>query len=57
MKLERMGVRGTALEWFRSYLSDRNQFVDINGTFSKKRKIRISILQGSSWAPSSSYAT
>jgi hypothetical protein len=51
MKLERMGVRGTALEWFKSYLSDRNQFVDINGTFSKKRNIRISILQGSILGP------
>jgi len=51
MKLERMGIRGTALEWFRSYLSNRNQFVDIDGSHSKKRKIKISILQGSILGP------
>jgi len=51
MKLERMGIRGTALEWFRSYLSNRTQFVDINGTHSRERKIKISILQGSILGP------
>ncbi len=30
MKLSRMGIRGTALDWFRSYLSERKQVVDIN---------------------------
>ncbi len=51
MKLERMGIRGTAREWFRSNLSNRNQFVDIDGSHSKKRKIKISILQGSILGP------
>ena len=35
MKLERMGVVGTALEWFKSYLSNLTQFVDTNGTHSR----------------------
>jgi hypothetical protein len=51
MKLSRMGIRGTALEWFRSYLSERKQVVDINGKFSKLRDIKISILQGSILGP------
>jgi len=51
MKLERMGIRGTALEWFKSYLSDRTQFVDINGNHSSEKKIKISILQGSILGP------
>jgi hypothetical protein len=44
MKLIKMGVNGVALEWFRSYLSDRKQCVDINGNLSESRKIKISIL-------------
>jgi hypothetical protein len=31
IKLSRMGIRGTALDWFRSYLSERKQVVDIHG--------------------------
>jgi len=51
MKLEKMGIRGTSLNWFRSYLSNRVQVVDINGNLSKERKIKISILQGSILGP------
>jgi hypothetical protein len=51
MKLSRKGIHGTALEWFRSYLSNRSQKVDINGSLSESRKIKISILQGSILGP------
>jgi hypothetical protein len=51
MKLSRMGITGAALNWFKSYLSDRSQCVDINGNISKSRKIKISILQGSILGP------
>jgi len=51
MKLSRMGISGTALNWFKSYLSNRTQKVDINGKLSESRKIKISILQGSILGP------
>jgi len=51
MKLERMGVRDTALLWFRNYLSNRKQIVDINGHRSDEKGIEISILQGSILGP------
>jgi hypothetical protein len=47
MKLSKMGIRGTALEWFKSYLSEQSQVIDINGNISRLRKIKISVLQGS----------
>jgi hypothetical protein len=46
-----MGIVGTALEWFKSYLSDRSQVVDISGHHSRPKKIKISVLQGSILGP------
>ncbi len=51
MKLEKIGIKGVALEWFKSYLSERTQFVDINGNFSSERDISTCILQGSILGP------
>jgi hypothetical protein len=50
-KLEKMGVQGTALDWFKSYLSNRSQVVDINGNISVMKNISISVLQGSILGP------
>jgi Reverse transcriptase (RNA-dependent DNA polymerase) len=50
-KLQRFGVTGTALAWFTSYLSNRSQCVDINGTLSDFQQILMSVLQGSSLGP------
>jgi len=50
-KLHHMGVRDTALNWFRSYLSNRCQYVEVNGAKSSKKFIRISVMQGSILGP------
>ncbi len=46
-----MGVQGTALDWLKSYLSNRSQVVDINGNISVTKNINISVLQGSILGP------
>jgi hypothetical protein len=50
-KLEKMGIRGTSYAWFKNYLSDRTQFVDINGNRSDALNIDISVIQGSILGP------
>ena len=42
-----MSISGTALEWFRSYLSGRTQHVVINGIYSKEKKVDHGVPQGS----------
>ena len=32
---DEVGIRGTALNWFRSYLSDRSQRVSVHGVLSR----------------------
>jgi len=51
MKLSKMGITGTALNWFKSYLSDRTEVVEVNGNTSRTRKLKISVLQGSVLGP------
>jgi hypothetical protein len=50
-KLHTLGISGTALDWFKSYLSERKQRVDINGTISDSNDVMISILQGNILGP------
>jgi len=50
-KLESLGIIGTALNWFKSYLSDRQQRVDINGQLSNTKEIDLSVIQGSILGP------
>jgi hypothetical protein len=46
-----MGIRGTALSWFKNYLAGRSQYVDINGTKSDALNLEISVIQGSILGP------
>jgi hypothetical protein len=50
-KLSKLGIKDTALAWFTSYLHDRRQRVDINGSISSSRALNISVLQGSILGP------
>ena len=50
-KLHHYGIRGTALEWFNSYLSNRCQMVKISDTTSSKLPITIGVPQGSILGP------
>ena len=50
-KMEHYGVRDTALEWFKSYLSNRKQYVYSNGESSQLKDITCGVPQGSVLGP------
>ena len=49
-KMEKMGIRGLTLDWFKNYLTDRKQFVNINGASSNLLNSTIGFLRGLSLA-------
>ena len=50
-KLEHCGIRGIALDWFKSYLTNRKQFTQIGGTSSTLKEITCGVPQGSVLGP------
>ena len=50
-KLEHYGICGLANEWFKSYLSNRNQYVLINGHDSNLADVKFGVPQGSVLGP------
>ena len=50
-KLNYYGVRGVALDWFKSYLSDRSQYVSFKSTNSDKFNLNCGVPQGSVLGP------
>jgi hypothetical protein len=50
-KLEFIGFKGNTLNWFKSYFSNRQQFVSINEVFSNKTGVDFGVVQGSTVGP------
>ena len=50
-KLSRYGIRGIANKWFESYLSNRQQYVEIEGNKSPNQNINCGVPQGSILGP------
>ena len=51
LKLKHYDVRGSALKWFKSYLSNRQQYVTYNGVSSQLKNINCGVPQGSVLGP------
>ena len=50
-KLNHYGIRGVSNDWFKSYLSNRSQYVSINGYDSGLAAINCGVPQGSVLGP------
>ena len=50
-KLDYYGIRGVTNNWFRSYISNRNQFVSVNNVESDTATMNHGVPQGSVLSP------
>ena len=50
-KLSAYGISGTSIEWFKSYLSERNQKCFLNGSLSSNRMLSCGTPQGTILGP------
>ena len=50
-KMEKYGIRGKALELFKSYLTDRKEITKINNSYSRPKFVNIGVPQGSILGP------
>ena len=50
-KLAHCGIRGTALQWFTSYLTSRNQYVEMGGVSSSILPLSTGVPRGSILRP------
>jgi hypothetical protein len=50
-KLSKLGINGTSLDWFKSYLKSRRHITDVNSNLSEPATINISVLQGTILGP------
>ena len=50
-KLNHYGIRSKENNWFRSFLTNRKQYVSINGFFSQTKIVRCGVPQGSTLGP------
>ena len=50
-KLQAYGIRGDCIKWFKSYLTDRTQYVNFNGEQSAEHTLKCGVPQGSILGP------
>lgn len=50
-KLNHLGIRGVANDWFKSYLSKRTQYVSLCGVNSESAEVKLGVPQGSILGP------
>ncbi len=50
-KLEHLEIRGTFLDWFKSYFTDRKQYVSVNGSNSSYLNVACGVPKGSVLGP------